>query len=80
MKRQIEKESRGGLKALLGSQRIIALLTLTVLFVFFSLFGKNFFTRDSVVNLFESSYYTLCLAMGMTFIVATGGKIGRAHV
>ncbi|GFI01417.1 ABC transporter permease [Lachnospiraceae bacterium 64-25] len=73
MKRQIEKESRGGLKALLGSQRIIALLTLTVLFVFFSLFGKNFFTRDSVVNLFESSYYTLCLAMGMTFIVATGG-------
>lgn len=73
MKRQTEREKKVSLKTLLGSQRIIALLTLAVLFLFFSLFGNKFFTKDSIVNLFESSYYTLCLAMGMTFIVSTGG-------
>lgn len=65
--------SSKGLKKAFSSQRAVALLTLIVLYAFFSICGKNFFTKDAVVNLFESSYYTLCLAIGMTFIVATGG-------
>lgn len=60
-------------KSIFSSQRIIALTTLSVLFIFFSIFGNKFFTTNSFINLFESSYYILCLALGLTFIVATGG-------
>lgn len=60
-------------KKLLMSQRIIALSTLVILFVFFSVFGKNFLTANSMVSLLESTYYIICLAFGMTFIISTGG-------
>ena len=50
------------LKNILLSQRLIALSTLAVLFVFFSIFGKNFLTQNSMVSLLESTYYIICLA------------------
>lgn len=56
-----------------SSQRAIAFLILVVLFVFFSVFGENFFSKDSLISLLESSYYTFCLAIGVTMIVSTGG-------
>ena len=61
------------IKKLLASQRAIALLTLVVLFLFFTLFGKNFCTADTMVNLLESTYYIICVSFGMTFVIATGG-------
>lgn len=60
------------IKKLLASQRAIALLTLVVLFLFFTLFGKNFCTADTMVNLLESTYYIICVSFGMTFVIATG--------
>ncbi len=60
-------------KNILSSQRAIALLTLGVLFVFFSIFGNNFCTSDTMVNLLESTYYIICVSFGMTFVISTGG-------
>ena len=63
-------KSKATLKNILLSQRLIALSTLAVLFVFFSIFGKNFLTQNSMVSLPESTYYIICLAFGMTFVVS----------
>lgn len=61
------------IKSLFMSQRIIALSCLIFLFLFFSCFGKNFLTQNSMVSLLESVYYIICLAFGMTFVISTGG-------
>ena len=61
------------MKKILSSQRAIALLTLGVLFLFFSVFGSNFCTGDTMVNLLESTYYIICVSFGMTFVISTGG-------
>lgn len=63
-------KSKATLKNILLSQRLIALSTLAVLFVFFSIFGKNFLTQNSMVSLLESTYYIICLAFGMTFVIS----------
>ncbi|MDL2249474.1 ABC transporter permease [Lachnospiraceae bacterium OttesenSCG-928-J05] len=60
-------------KRIFLSQRVIALSTLFILFVLFSIFGKNFLTTNSMISLLESTYYIICLAFGMTFIISTGG-------
>lgn len=60
-------------KSILSSQRAIALLTLAVLFAFFSIFGNNFCTTDTMINLLESTYYIICVSFGMTFVISTGG-------
>lgn len=44
------------IKSLFMSQRIIALSCLVFLFLFFSCFGKNFLTKNSMVSLLESVY------------------------
>ena len=64
---------KAGGKSVFSSQRMLALCTLLVLFAFFSVFGKRFFSADTMMNLIESSYYIICMALGMTFIIATGG-------
>ena len=61
------------IKSLFMSQRIIALSCLVFLFLFFSCFGKNFLTKNSMVSLLESVYYIICLAFGMTFVISPGG-------
>lgn len=66
-------ENKRSIKRLFASQRIIALMCLAVLFAFFSIFGKNFLTKNSMVSLLESVYYIICLAFGMTFVISTGG-------
>ena len=57
----------------LDLQKLLAPLALVVLYVFFSIFGKNFFTLDSFKNILESSYYIGFMAFGVTFIIITGG-------
>lgn len=59
--------------SILSSQRAIAILTLVVLFLFFSIFGNRFFTSATMINLLESTYYIICVSFGMTFVISTGG-------
>jgi len=56
-----------------GLQKILALGTLLILYVFFSFFGNNFFSVATLVNILDSSYYIGFLAIGVTFVIITGG-------
>ena len=54
-------------------QKILAPAALVILYIFFSIFGKNFFSLDMAKNILESSYYIGFMAFGVTFIIITGG-------
>lgn len=54
-------------------QKFLALGTLIILYIFFSLFGKNFLSVATLVNILDSSYYIGFLAIGVTFVIITGG-------
>jgi ribose transport system permease protein len=54
-------------------QKLLAPLALVILYVFFSIFGNNFFSTDMLKNILESSYYIGFMAFGVTFIIITGG-------
>ncbi len=56
-----------------GQQIAIAIAVMAVLFTFFSFFGSNFFSRDTVISIFDSSYYTGFMAIGMTLVIISGG-------
>ena len=57
----------------LDMQKLLAPAALVILYVVFSIFGKNFLTLDTVKNILESSYYIGFMAFGVTFIIITGG-------
>ena len=72
----MDKKETGGFIAYLkgdGLQKVIAVGCLIVLYVFFSIFGNHFLTSDTLVSILDSSYYIGFLAIGMTFVVITGG-------
>ena len=54
-------------------QKIMAVAALIVLYIFFSIFGNHFLTGDTFVSILNSSYYIGFLAIGMTFVIITGG-------
>lgn len=56
-----------------GLQKVIAIMALIVLYIFFGFFGQDFFSRDTLVSIFDSSYYTGFMAIGITFVIITGG-------
>ena len=53
--------------------KTVAAGCLAVLYVFFSIFGHHFFTVDTLIGILESAYYVGFLALGMTFVIITGG-------
>jgi len=54
-------------------QKLLAPAALVILYIFFSIFGNNFFSLDTLKNIFESSYYIGYMAFGVTFVIITGG-------
>lgn len=54
-------------------QKFLALGSLVILYIFFSFFGNNFFSVQTLVNILDSSYYIGFLAIGVTFVIITGG-------
>ena len=67
-----ENKKVGFLKGL-GTQKLVAIVALVVLFVFFWIFGDNFAKYSTIVSIFDSSYYIGFMAIGVTFVVITGG-------
>lgn len=61
------------LKQFLSNQRTVALLALIVLFLFFCATGNNFASYTTYVSILDSSYYIGFLAIGVTFVIMTGG-------
>lgn len=54
-------------------QKLLAPAALVILYIFFSIFGTNFFSTDTLKNILEASYYIGFMAFGVTFIIVTGG-------
>lgn len=54
-------------------QKFLALGTLIILYIFFSIFGRNFLSVATFINILDSSYYIGFLALGVTFVIITGG-------
>ncbi|VDB00679.1 Ribose ABC transport system, permease protein RbsC (TC 3.A.1.2.1) [Olavius algarvensis spirochete endosymbiont] len=57
----------------LGLQKFLAPAALVILYVFFCFFGRNFFAYGSLINILDASYYIGFLAIGVTFVIITGG-------
>ncbi len=61
-----------------GSQKLIAIIVLIALYAIFAIanstfFTGGFFTTDTLVSIFDASYYIGFLAIGVTFVIVTGG-------
>ncbi len=57
----------------LNMQKLLAPLALVIIYAFFALFGRNFFSFTTLVNILDSSYYIGFIAIGVTFVIITGG-------
>lgn len=57
----------------INMQKLLAPLALVIIYVFFSIFGRNFFSLTTLVNILDSSYYIGFIAIGVTFVIITGG-------
>ena len=57
----------------LNLQALLAPVALVILYVFFSVFGKNFFDVYTLKTILESSYYVGFMAFCVTFVIISGG-------
>ena len=57
----------------IGMQKFLAPAALVILYIFFGLFGRNFFSYTTLVNILDSSYYIGFISIGVTFVIITGG-------
>lgn len=57
----------------IGTQRLIAMLALCVLFVFFCAASSSFRQYSTFVSIMDASYYIGFMAIGVTFAIITGG-------
>ena len=56
-----------------GTQKIVVLLVIIVLFAFFSIMSPGFRKYPTLVSIFDYSYYISFMAIGVTFCLITGG-------
>jgi len=54
-------------------QKILALFTLIIMLVFFSLASPNFFVPDNIISILLATCVNGLLALGVTFVIITGG-------
>ncbi|MDR1704494.1 MAG: ABC transporter permease [Clostridiales bacterium] len=54
-------------------QKLLAIAALLILYIFFAVFGRNFASTSTTLNILSSSYYIGFLAIGVTFVIITGG-------
>ena len=54
-------------------QRFLAPAALVIIYIYFGIFGRNFFSYPVLVNIIDSSYYIGFIAIGVTFVIIAGG-------
>jgi len=54
-------------------QKFLALGALVILYVFFAIFGQNFVSTGTHLNILAQSYFVGFLAIGVTFVIISGG-------
>lgn len=64
---RIKKLKEKGLKWLLAPAALV------ILYVFFGIFGRNFFSYATLVNIIDAAYYIGFISIGVTFVIITGG-------
>ncbi|CAM4148815.1 ABC transporter permease [Erysipelothrix inopinata] len=61
------------IKKILSSQQFIAGISLVVLYIYFSISSPAFRSTSTITSIFDAAYYIGFLAIGVTFVIATGG-------
>jgi len=54
-------------------EKLLAFGTLIILYVFFAFRGQNFVSVPTALNILASSYFVGFMAIGVTFVIITGG-------
>ena len=54
-------------------QKLLAFGVLVALYIFFAIFGRNFFSTNFALVILASAYWIGFLAIGVTFVIITGG-------
>lgn len=73
MKNYLGKPSASGQKSSVGTQQLIVVGVVVVLFLFFSAASEAFRRYTTLVTLCNYMYYILLMAIGVTFPLITGG-------
>ena len=56
-----------------GLKWVLAPGALVILYLFFGLFGRNYFSYPTLVNIIDAAYYIGFISMGVTFVIISGG-------
>lgn len=56
-----------------GMKYALAPAALVILYVFFGIFGRNYFSYPTLVNIIDAAFYIGFISMGVTFVIITGG-------
>ncbi|HUX21435.1 MAG TPA: ABC transporter permease [Spirochaetia bacterium] len=56
-----------------GLKWVLAPGALVILYIFFGLFGRNYFSYPTFVNIIDAAYYIGFISMGVTFVIISGG-------
>jgi len=54
-------------------QKLMAPSALVLLYIFFGIFGRHFVSYPTFINIVDSAYYIGFAAIGVTFVIITGG-------
>ena len=56
-----------------GLKWALAPAALVILYLFFGVFGRNYFSYPTLVNIIDAAYYIGFISIGVTFVIITGG-------
>lgn len=57
----------------IGTQKLVAVVALIVLSLFFAIASPNFRSIQTFISILDSTYYIGFMAIGVTFVIITGG-------
>jgi ribose transport system permease protein len=56
-----------------GLKYMLAPAALLILYVFFGIFGRDYFSYQTFVNIVDAAFYIGFISMGVTFVIISGG-------
>lgn len=66
-------QMRARMKREKALNKLMAPAALVILYIFFGIFGRNFFSYATFVNIVDAAYYIGFISIGVTFVIITGG-------
>ena len=70
---ELEKMKQNPIVKKIGINRIVLCCVLVLMYVIFSIFGKNFVSMQRIMSALNYAYFLGFLSLGVTFVIATGG-------